>query len=184
MSWLRVTWTEAGQILALCDEAVEPDAALSGAEPKAYFDGLVTADEFDRAIAFIGCALPRREAVQWAAEALARVGPSVSKAQRVGQHELLQVVQGWLADPREERRRTAWAVASRVEQSSPEKLLACAVFFSGGSIAPEDCEPVQPMPHVCGRLAATAILTSAYQSENADQHLRFAVAEGDRFAST
>ncbi len=184
MSWLRVTWTEAGQILALCDQAPAPDTALAGVEPKAYFDGLVTAGEYDRAIAFVGSALPRREAVQWSAEALARAARSVEEAKRVGRHELLQAVQTWLADPSEERRRAAWAAASRNEQSSPEKLLACAVYFSGGSIAPEDCEPVQPASHVCGRLAATAILASAYQSENADQYLRVAVAEGDRFAST
>lgn len=184
MSWLRVTWTEAGQILALCDGAAAPDAAQTGTEPKVYFDQMVTAGEYDRAIAFVGSALPRREAVQWAAEALARAAPSVEKAKGAGRHELLQVVQAWLADPSEERRRAAWNAASRIEQSSPEKLLACAVYFSGGSIAPEDCEPVQPVPHVCGRLAATAILASAYRSENADQHLRFAVAEGDRFAST
>ncbi len=184
MSWLRVTWTEAGQILALCDEAAAPDTALAGVEPKAYFDRLVAAGEYDRAIAFVGSALPRREAVQWAAEAIARGPLSVENEKRVGRHELLHAVLGWLADPSEERRRAAWTAASRNEQSSPEKLLACAVYFSGGSIAPEDCEPVQPVPHVCGRLAATAILASAYQSENADQLLRFAVAEGDRFAST
>ena len=30
MSWLRVTWTEAGQILALCDEAAAPQAKAYG----------------------------------------------------------------------------------------------------------------------------------------------------------
>ena len=75
-------------------------------------------------------------------------------------------------------------MARSEEDSSAEGLLASAVYFSGGSIAPEDCEPVLPDPAICGRLAAAAILKRAYENENPESVLRFAVAEGDRIASS
>lgn len=180
MSWLRVPWTEAGQILARCADDVAPGEA-DGTEPEAYFRELVASGKANAAVVYLGGALPRQEAVAWALHVL-------DKSNRAGQtayrEQLLRAVRGWLAAPGDDRRRAAWALAQQSSESSAERLLACAVYFSGGSVAPEDCEPVQPESHLCGRLAATAILTCAYGGEDAERILQLATAEGDRIASS
>lgn len=180
MSWLRVTWTEASQVLPLCPDKMPP-CAEPGLSPEAYFQRQLTGgNHFDLAVGYLGAVLPRLEAVQWAAETLgksAAPGPDARKG-------MFDAVQAWLRDPSDSRRRAAWSLAGQEEDSSPERLLASAVFFSGGSIAPEDCEPVLPDPAICGRLAAAAILTRAYENDDSEAMLRFAVTEGDRIASS
>lgn len=180
MSWLRIPWTEAGQILARCSDDGEPGDA-SGAEPEAYFRELAVGGELDAAVVYLGAALPRQEAVEWALHVLDRSGRCGQTAYR---EQLLRAVRGWLAAPGDDRRRAAFALAQQSAEGSPERLLACAVYFSGGSIAPEDCEPVPPESHLCGRLAATAILACAYGGDDTDRILQLATAEGDRIASS
>lgn len=181
MSWLRVTWTEAAQVLPLCAGDMPP-CAEAGLSPKDYFDKVLSgSDNHDLAVTYLGAVLPRLEAVQWAAESLGKSGGKVPTGARKG---MADAVSAWLRDPSDSRRRAAWAMARSEEDSSAEGLLASAVYFSGGSIAPEDCEPVLPDPAICGRLAAAAILKRAYENENPESVLRFAVAEGDRIASS
>lgn len=180
MSWLQVAWTDAEQVLALCAVEAEPGAGL-GIAPKTYFDALVARDAHDDAVAFLGAALPRLAAVQWSLATLEQA-PASGRTTYGG--DLLGAVRAWLKDPGDPSRRRAWELVRSTEESSPERLLASAIFYSGGSIAPEDCEPVQPEPHLCGRLSATAILACAHASDDAESIMRFAVAEGDRIASS
>lgn len=185
MSWLKVTWTQASQVLPLCPDDMPPcaDGAVS---PKDYFDAaLASGERHDLAVGYLGAVLPRLEAIQWATEALEKAPHKAGTKDRSGRRKgLFDSVQAWLRDPSDHRRRAAWALAGQEEESSAERLLACAVYFSGGSIAPEDCEPVLPDPAICGRLAAAAILTRAYENDDPEAVLRFAVAEGDRIASS
>ncbi len=179
MSWLRVTWTEAAQVLPLCAEEMPP-LTKSDQTPQDYFTTeLLGEDRMDLAVGYLGAALPRLEAVQWATETIAHAGTAAGLPRNI-----LASVKAWLADPSEPRRRETWALAQQDEESSPARLLAAAVFFSGGSIAPEDCEPVQPDPTLCGRLAAAAILATAYRGKEPEAVMRFAVTEGDRIASS
>ena len=180
MSWLRVPWTEAGQVLARCSDDGEP-GDTAGTEPEAYFRELAAGGELEAAVLYLGAALPRLETVEWALHVLAQSGRCGQTAYR---EQLLRAVRGWIASPGDDRRRAAFTLAQQSNESSPERLLACAVFFSGGSIAPEDCAPIQPESHLCGRLAATAILACAYAGDDADRILQLATAEGDRIASS
>lgn len=180
MSWLHVVWADAEQVIALCAIDVEKGAGL-GIPPKAFFDGLVAREANDDAIAFLGAALPRQAAVQWS---LATLEQASAAGRSAYGGELLDAVRAWLAAPGDKPRRRAWELVRATEESSPERLLASAIFYSGGSIAPEDCEPVQPEPHLCGRLSATAILACAHAREDVEAIMRFAVAEGDRIASS
>lgn len=178
--WARVPWTEAGQILDLLKTDAAEKKEAAGISPKSYFDSLVAADSLDRAIAYLGIALPRQEAVRWATETLRSTDPLVDDPTRAG---LLDGVELWLQNPTENQRRALWQKANEKE-SSPEQLLACAVFFSGGSIAPEDGAPVLPAQDICGRLAATAIVARAYERSAAEPLLRTAIGIGDRIAAT
>lgn len=181
MTWLRVTWTEAAHILPLC--ANLSDTSLpADMPPEQYFaQELLGQNRLDEAVDYLGAALPRLEVVQWATTILEKSGHAALPPHRKAMHA---AVCNWLNNPSDSLRRAAWALATDDTEGSPEKLLASAVFFSGGSIAPEDCDPVQPEPHLCGRLAATAILACAYGSEDAESLLRLAAAEGDRIASS
>lgn len=181
MSWLRVTWTEAAQVLPLCAGDMPP-LPEDGLSPQDYFTReLLAPDRLDLAVGYLGAALPRFEAVQWAADSLGQADGIGTTSQA---RAIMAAVRAWLADPGEPQRRAAWSAASTEEDSSPERLLASAVFFSGGSIAPEDCEPVLPDPAICGRLAAAAILAAAYGGSDTEAVLRHAVTEGDRIASS
>jgi hypothetical protein len=180
--WARVPWTEASQILAFLNTNPGEKNGAVGVDPKNYFDKLVAEGALDRAVEFLGIALPRQEAIRWAVEAMKSVeGKPIRDVMRVA---MFGEVERWLKDPTEGKRRSLWADASAEEVGSPEKLLACAVFFSGGSIAPEDVAPVQPAHDICGRLAATAIVSRAYEGEGADTVLRAAISIGDRIATT
>ncbi|MFM6930814.1 MAG: DUF6931 family protein [Novosphingobium sp.] len=163
-----------------------PPCADGAVSPKDYFDAaLASGERHDLAVGYLGAVLPRLEAIQWATEALEKAPHKAGTKDRSGRRKgLFDSVQAWLRDPSDHRRRAAWALAGQEEESSAERLLACAVYFSGGSIAPEDCEPVLPDPAICGRLAAAAILTRAYENDDPEAVLRFAVAEGDRIASS
>ncbi len=90
----------------------------------------------------------------------------------------------WLASPSDSQRRTIWSIATERDQGCPEKLLAGAVFFSGGSIAPEDVSPVPPPAAVCGKLAACAIIAAAHATGTPEPMLRNAIATGDRIAES
>lgn len=181
MTWLRVTWTEAAHVLPLCANPSEAPLPIE-VSPEQYFTHeLLGQNRLDEAVDYLGAALPRLEAVQWAATILEKNSPAALPPHRKAMYA---AVCNWLKNPSDPLRRAAWTLAAEETEGSPEKLLASAVFFSGGSIAPEDCDPVQPEPHLCGRFAATAILACAYSSEDAESLLRLAAAEGDRIASS
>ena len=65
--WSRVKWSEARQVLDILrakEAAASPEAAMA---PAAYFDHLRAGDRDNEAAKFLGQALPRLEAVAWAA---------------------------------------------------------------------------------------------------------------------
>ena len=76
------------------------------------------------------------------------------------------------------------AIATERDQGWPEKLLAGAIFFSGGSIAPEDVAPIQPPPAICGKLSGCAIIAAAHATGAPEPLLRTAIINGSRIAET
>jgi hypothetical protein len=109
----------------------------------------------------MGVALPRYEAIVWAARAVRELAPVEPNTP---EGEALKAVLLWLQDPSDSRRRTAFDVAQRAAEGSPQRLCALAVFFSGGSMAPETLQPVPPPKDVAGKFAAGAVLAAAKAS--------------------
>jgi hypothetical protein len=91
-------------------------------------------------------------------------------------------VRKWFDDPDDAGRRAAWDAAQAEDDDSPERALASAVFFSGGSIAPEDQAAVQPAPEISGRLAAVAVIGAAYRTSDPKAQMREAVAAAEVMA--
>jgi hypothetical protein len=173
--WKRSTWTDAGQLVTLIDPDAGPGEAAGRSLPD-WFAVLVAKDELSAALGFVAHALPRYECVTWAAQALLETGA----AERAD--PLVNAVLRWIDNPEDATRRAAATMAEAVRQPTPERLLALAVFFSGGSIAPPDLAAVQPAPDICARMAAAAVLVGAQRLPAPAGALRTALALGEAMA--
>lgn len=158
MGWNQIRWTEARQIASLMgvDEAAMPD---EGTTPEAHYRALRDGGDRTGAILFLGAALPRLEAIAWAARILEQ--EASDRALKAAQRQALDHVLRWLGDPSDQSRRATRDAADAAGDRSAEGLLALGVFFSGGSISEPDLPPVPPGPGVAGRLAAGAIIQAA-----------------------
>lgn len=178
--WSRVPWTRANQILAMLDGADAKPPGRIVQDPKVYFDSLVADGALERAVGFLSVALPPREAVQWAWRVLLFTAEPIDDDWR---RRLREHIAKWLSHPSEGLRRTIWSIAKERDESWPEKLLAGAVFFSGGSIGPENGSLIEPPRAITGKLAASAIIAAAHGSGSPAALLRLAVIDGSRIAA-
>lgn len=174
--WKQVRWTEAGQVAAILgwpasDHDKEP--------PEAMFDRLREAGRDDDAAMFLGQALPRYEVVAWAAQTVRDLAPPDLSPQDA---EALGATLRWLTDPSDNRRRAAFDAAADASDTSPQRMCALAVFFSGGSLAPAELEPLLAPKDAAGKFAAGAVLTAATRSGRRQEGLRAALALGEALA--
>lgn len=118
--------------------------------PSAFMRELVGAGLMPDAIKYLAQALGPKRAVHWAIACVREF-----RAENFTQTaRALAVFDTWAADPSDGNRRAAAEAA----EDGPEKPLGLAIFFSGGSIAPPEVNPVPPPPHVAEKLAAGAIM--------------------------
>lgn len=178
--WSQVKWAEAKQVIDLMDskESATPEAGIA---PQEHCRRLVEQGELEQAVMFIGHALPRFDSAAWAAQRLEESAGhrGVEGADRQALDRALR----WVGDPTDEHRRAAYEAAEEAGDDSPERLLGLAIFLSGGSLAPEDLPPVLPEPKLCGRLAASAVVTACLRLDKPEQRLRGAIEAGEKVAS-
>jgi len=180
-NWTKVKWTEAGQITTLLEWDPAQAQNLASA-PEAYFTDLRAQGRLDEAAMFLGQALPRYEVVAWAARALQDLKPAKASAQPADK-QALDAAQAWLKDPSEPRRRAAFEAANAAGESAPERLAALAVFFSGGSMAPDDCPPVPAPREAAGKFAAAAVILAATRTADRQAALARALDVGAALAA-
>lgn len=178
--WTKVKWTEARQI-AVAMDSESSSLPEEGVDPRTYYASLKAGGELDRALAYLGHALPRYEAVAWAAH-MVRTMPSQAGAQPLNRQALDRTLQ-WVEEPNDDYRRAAHQAAEAAGRESPERLLAMAAFTSGGSIAPPDLPPVNPPQDVCGRIAAAAVLVAAHRSGDSAKAIAAALDVGEQVAA-
>lgn len=178
--WNQVKWAEAWQIVAAMELDEEPRPP-EGVAPRSHFQSLRERSQLDRAVCYLGHALPRYEAVAWAAHLL-EVRARSKRLPAMDQQALDRTFR-WLEEPTDEYRRAAFVAAEAAGTGSPERLLAMAVYMSGGSIAPSDLPAVNPPQEVCGRIAAAAVLIDAYRSNDPATALAAALDAGDKIAA-
>ncbi len=130
--------------------------------PHGYVTRLIE-DGFPKdAVKLLGAMLPPREAIWWAWTCSRKAAgdeapPEVTAA--------LAAIEKWLREPTDANRRAAMDAGEEADLSTPAGCVALATFFSGGSIAPPEVEPVAPPPFVAGKTLATAIILSAVIDE-------------------
>jgi hypothetical protein len=174
--WKQVRWTEAGQVTAILGwPASEHDAQ----PPEIFFDQLLAEGRDDDAAMFLGQALPRYEVVAWATQTVRDLAPPDLPQRDM---EALDAALRWLTDPSDTRRRAAFDAAANASGTSPQRMCALAVFFSGGSLAPADLEPLLAPKDAAGKFAAGAVLTAATYSGRRQEGLRAALALGETLA--
>lgn len=160
-AWTAVSLTEARQVEALIGG--DPDR-WSPAEVRVRdrYESLRRGRQLSAATEYLGHALPRLEAVSWAARIVTDAAAKREPMPRA-RHSLDTALR-WLDDPTEEHRRAARIAADAVGKPVPEQFLGFAVFYSGGSVAPPGMQPSPPPPHSCARFAVSAVQQLAYAS--------------------
>jgi hypothetical protein len=178
--WSKVKWTEARQVAELMgiDEEERPEA---GVTPSEHYAKARTSGDLEQAISFLGHALPRHEGVAWAAQLLDEQGRKEKLKPR--DRQALDYALRWVGEPNDYHRRAAYEASEAASEQSAERLLALSVFFSGGSIAPEDLQPVLPAPQLSGRIAASAVIAAAHRSGQAAERMTRALDLGEQVAA-
>lgn len=124
--------------------------------PDDFISGLRGEAAQDTALHFLSFALPKREAA-WAACLCTRAVLEKGKNDNPAEALALQQAQAWVFEPNDANRRAAWTAAEAAGFDNPASWCALAVFWSGGSMAPEGCADVLPEAHLCGTAAIGAI---------------------------
>lgn len=174
--WKQVRWTEAGQVTAILGW---PQSEHDRDPPEAVFDRLRQDGKDDDAALFLGQALPRFEVVAWAVQAVRDMAPPDLKPRDA---DALEASLQWVRDPSDTRRRAAFDAALAASDTSAQRMCALAVFFSGGSLAPPDLEPLLAPKEASGTFAASAVLTAATDSGRRQEGLHAALNLGDALA--
>jgi hypothetical protein len=151
------------------------------AAPETYFAKLRDDGRLNDAVFFLGQALPRYETVTWAARVVRDLRQPILKPGP--EANALRATLLWVQDPSDTRRRAAFDAASKVRNAGPERLVALAAFFSGGSITPADAPPVQAPREAAGRFAAGAALLAAMSAPDRDAALSEALDRGSSMAA-
>ena len=178
-AWSSTLLTEARQVTEVI--GYDPDDWPSaGVGVEDHYRQLRAARRSTEAIDFLGHALPRVEAVAWAGHLLDEESRRVELCAPA--RRALDTALRWLGDPGEAHRRAARTAADALRKPVPERYLALAVFYSGGSIAQLGQPATLPPPNACARFATGAIEQAAYRSADPTAFLVRAFAFGEAVA--
>lgn len=158
--------------------------APGAADPGLVVQALLDADLAPAALRVVAVALPPREGVWWAwVAARHAVGVQQQRAAQPGTpdapapppppavaFDTLAAVERWIAQPTDEHRRAAWALAEKAGMDSPAGAAAAAAFMTNGSLTPLG-GPFVPAPAgLHTTLAFAAVLAAAVATDPA--HLK------------
>jgi hypothetical protein len=146
---------------ALGVDVLDSPLLHEGMSPEQFVRALVAAEQYNDAIAFMSCALPKRDAVWWACVCAHESEPRPTPVDAAA----LEAAVRWVKEPSEEHRRAAISVAEATEYATPGGLAAFGAFLSGGSLTPPDIAPVPPADHLTARAVAGAVTLAAVRSE-------------------
>lgn len=174
--------TKSGATLRdLCERAKLEDEAKAllkdDLTPRQFLELLIGKELFLDAIRFLAYALPKREAVGWGCLCV-RHSLGTQEASKISEAHV--AVEKWVSNPAEENRRAAKIAADKEGLDSPSAFLALAAFFSGGSMAPANLEPVAPPDHATPQFVAGAVMVSAVKNhpEKAPEKYRIFLQKG------
>lgn len=129
--------------------------------PQEFASLLAERGLFRDAVRFTAAWLPKRDAVLWGCRCVREfLGEKLSTEDDAA----IQIAERWSAEPTEKLRRDAERIAEQIDDRTPVGWLAMAVFWSGGSLAPPDNDPVPPAGHLTAAAVTAALLLTAAQA--------------------
>jgi len=155
----KITAKHAREICGQFEMTAEAKVLLDDQiSPAAFLDLLMEKGHFTDAIRMLSLALPKREAVWWAATCVwATLPPDPPPAAL----EALKAAEAWVYKPTEENR---WAAKERAERAGMDKPAGwpgMGAFWSGGSMVPAHLPQMLPGPAFTANAVAGAILMAA-----------------------
>lgn len=118
------------------------------------FNALIDCQHYQQAIKFLSLGLPKREAIWWAYISAEQVEADKNCLKT---QNLLKKANDWVRNPDEEKRRSIYGLSQSLDLYTPSSWMGMAIYWSGGSIAPEDKPEVHPRPFMFGKAVANAI---------------------------
>lgn len=158
-------------------EQAARDCLAADPEPVLFLQSLIKQQLYPDAVRFLARALPKREAVWWAclsARSVMGEKPASSFLQA------LEAAEAWVYKPTEPHRRQAHLAAQQAVFENAAAWAAMAVFWSEGSIAPEDAPVVPPADNLTAKAVAGAVMLAAVQDqpEKANDKYLFFIEQG------
>jgi hypothetical protein len=166
--------TETAELTGAAQALVREDST-----PATYLDSLEKAQQplYEDAIRFLAFQLEVLNGVKWAC-ACVRELQSPEAAQK--KNEALDASEQWTKTPTDETRWAAKKVSSKSKARGSGKLIAMAVFFSGGSIAGAGAPETPPPKNLAQKMVAGAVQSAifSHMPEKADERKKRALAIG------
>lgn len=178
--WNAVKLSSARQVAELMDEE-EDRLPPEDVAADAHYADLRARGEDVGALDFLAHALPRFEGVAWAAHLLDT--ESRTRTLPVRDRLALDTVLRWLGEPVDGNRMAARAASEAAGSRSAERLLALAVYFSGGTMSQPDLPPVNPPAEASARFAAGAVKAAAFRTDDPKKVIATALSLGEAVAA-
>jgi hypothetical protein len=141
-----------------------------------YLDSLEKQELFQDAIRFMAFKLPTDAGIKWATACLKELRSPESKEK----DEPWDASDQWVKAPGDPTRRAAKKAADNVKKAGPSKLLAMAVFLSGGSVASEGAPETPPPQFAAQKLIAGSVQVAvvSYEPKKAKERYQRALTIG------
>ena len=163
-----MTVKELSEIAELSDGAralVKDDST-----PPGYLDSLEKQELYPDAIKFQAHHLPADAAVKWASACIKELRSPETKDQK---DEPLDAVDQWVKAPGDQTRFAAKEAADKSKKSGPSKILAMAVFLSGGSLTPPGSPEAPPPKWAAQKMIAGSIQVAVVSDQPAKAKERY-----------
>jgi len=136
---------------------------------------LLSHNEVEAAVELLAMGLPKREVIWWA---FITIKDQCLTDNEIAIQKTTQLIQTWVHEPTEASRHQLKNLSDKLTLFSPMGWVAEAVFYSGGSIAPEGQEEILPdalSSHIC---AANAIKIFIEKNKLNDKKIHFLIRQG------
>ncbi len=144
------------------------DLASKVQDPNELLSRMIAAGELRSAIRWKTHLLSKREAIWWGTLIVSRTFSKLTEPEQ----SALAIASKWVREPSEALRRDAEATALKLNYAGPAAMLAAAVFWNDGSLAPAELPVVPPDPRLTGKAITTALLVCSQSGPQAEVRTR------------
>jgi len=135
-----------------------------------YLDSLEKKELYKDAIRFLAFKMEVNAGVKWGCKCIRELQPPEKKSEK---DEPLEASEQWVKTPGDPTRWAAKEAAGKPNVRGASKMLAMAVFFSGGSIAPPQAPETPPPPNLAQKMIASSVDVNVLSHEPAKATERY-----------